>query len=853
MKNLTLQKIVDEVKGRTDIGEIVSGRLSLDRHSMALCPFHEEKTPSFHLNVKGQYFHCFGCGIGGDVFEFLMRIEGKTFIQVLKELAERVGIQILESAHGSSDEYLMSRTIRSVLSATAEFYHKSLTSDARSYLSGRGFADDLISRFRIGYALGGLRDYLLKEKGFSFEICVKAGVLREENGKVRDYFYERIIFPNIRRGEVVHLTGRCLEKSEPKYLHLPGRMECLYNEDALLESEVLICEGVPDCLSAIQAGYHAVAAFGTNQIREEHKGKFERCEAVYICMDGDKAGRRAAERIGEILSDKAIIVDLPEGTDVNEYLQNHSVEDFRSLLNSGRPYLDTELDRLKALPENKRDSGLQKFLPKLKYLAPFKRDRYRDRVCKELKLNKKTVDDQIDRAESPKQVTAAAVSAPMEPEFSNEEKHDALELLQDPRLLERLNGTLEQLGCVGEENNKIIVFLTLTSRILDRPINLIVKGDSSAGKSFLVEAVCRLFPEDQMLIFTTVTPKALYHRKEGMAHKALVIFERPGAEESDYSIRSMQSERKLVISMSVKNPDTQQWETVDHTVEGPIAYIETTTRSRLHDENETRCFEVFIDDSEEQTKRIQQVQRNGYSGGKRLSVPDLQPWIVAQQLLKPFPVIIPFVDLIEFPEKPLRVRRDLGRFLTLIATSAILHQYQRRKVIISGVEHIEASIEDYAIAYSLASVVLQSSIKQLSPNAEKLAKVISDLVAEEKLQSFTVRQLNDRVKRDIKTVKKYLKELVALGIVDQTKAVKGEAFEYAFVRLPDMCGNLLLQPDEVEKRFLERKPSNIGKPREMAIGEVNPPSISELTEPIQLGNKKTRVKVNLQTEGCPKR
>jgi DNA primase len=190
-----------------------------------------------------------------------------------------------------------------------------------------------------------LREHLIDKRKFPLDLCLKAGVLKKTaEGAVRDYFYHRVIFPNLKRGRVVHLSGRSLDEGqEPKYLHLPGEMRYLYNEDALSSKTVYIAEGIPDCLSAVQAGYSAVAILGSSNFKPEYLPKFSRCEAVYLCLDGDKAGEEGALRIGGLIGERARIVQLPTGLDLNDYFKDHRKEDFESLIASAKDIIKYEL------------------------------------------------------------------------------------------------------------------------------------------------------------------------------------------------------------------------------------------------------------------------------------------------------------------------------------------------------------------------------------------------------------------------------------------------------------------------------------------------------------------------------
>lgn len=350
MDDLAFEELVERVRERTDIVQIIGQRVPLDSHFKALCPFHSEKKPSFSVNPRGQYFHCFGCGVGGDVFKFLQLYEGRTFIDVLIELACELGIEVPFKVTEGNARIRELRTIEEVLTETAMFYHRSLTPEVKIYLRDeRGFTEETISRFLIGYARGGLREYLIDKRKFELDLCLRAGVVKAtEDGHIRDYFYNRVIFPNIKRGRVVHLSGRSLDGREPKYLHLPGEIRYLYNEDDLCNETVYIVEGITDCISAVQAGYPAVAILGSSNFKPEYLPRFSRCKSIYICLDGDRAGEEGARKIGGLIGERARIVRLPEGLDLNDYFKTHTGEEFKSLTASAMDVIEYELSLIPA-------------------------------------------------------------------------------------------------------------------------------------------------------------------------------------------------------------------------------------------------------------------------------------------------------------------------------------------------------------------------------------------------------------------------------------------------------------------------------------------------------------------------
>jgi len=369
MMDFDFNNLIEKVRAQTDIVQVIGSRIDLDHHNKASCPFHQERTPSFSVNAKEQYFHCFGCGAGGDVFKFLELYENKPFMDVLSELAGQAGIPLSTVTQEDKQRIEESRRIEDILKETATFYYQSITPEVKAYLTGkRGLTEDTISRFKIGYANGGLREYLIDKCKLPMNLCLKAGVLKEtDGGTARDYFYHRIIFPNLKRGRVVHLSGRSLDGQEPKYLHLPGQIRYLYNEDALSNKEVYIAEGIPDCLSAVQAGYPTVAVLGTSHFKPEYLSKFTRSETIYLCLDGDEAGKEGALKIGGLIGERARIIQLPEGVDLNDYLREHPMENFESLIRSAKDIIEYELNLIP--PDTDKTELPQRLEPILKKLA----------------------------------------------------------------------------------------------------------------------------------------------------------------------------------------------------------------------------------------------------------------------------------------------------------------------------------------------------------------------------------------------------------------------------------------------------------------------------------------------------
>lgn len=424
---------------------------------------------------------------------------------------------------------------------------------------------------------------------------------------------------------------------------------------------------------------------------------------------------------------------------------------------------------------------------------------------------------------------AAAVSANSKPTTEPEsimtdaERAEALALLRSPDLMDKIGQDMNALGYVGEDINKKLGYLIAVSRKLVEPLSAILISQSGAGKSGLATALEHLVPQEDVVFWSRLTPQALYYvEKDFLKRKLVVIEERSGSEAADYSIRALQSKHKLVQAVPIKDPATGTIRTKTMEVEGPAAFLETTTRLNINPENASRCFELYLDESQGQTSRVQAAQRStkttegltSRERGKRIE----QIHQNAQRLLEPIAVVIPYAEQLTFPTSWLRTRRDNLRLLNLIEAVAFLHQFQRpRKHLQTGGDYIEACVEDYAIAYSLASSVLGFGLDELRKPARDLLAImetkIKDQAQTQGVQpsaiSFTRREVRQWCGWPNHQVKLAMHELEELEYVEVERSQRGMKFNYRLVvdtdkRRAPMAG--LLTPVELYN-CLNQKPT----------------------------------------------
>jgi len=463
------------------------------------------------------------------------------------------------------------------------------------------------------------------------------------------------------------------------------------------------------------------------------------------------------------------------------------------------------LGRLRATVKVERGTAFH--VDTLDLYASRSRSEFEKRAAKVLGIEAGAVEEALlallVEAEKAAEEGESNAETPTRPTPTDAEREEALALLTRADLLDQVTKDVDALGFVGEETTKRLLYLVAISRKLPDPLSAIVLSQSGAGKSGLTEAIERLTPPEDVVLLTRLTPQSLYYTEPGFLDRKLVIVEeRYGSVEADYSIRVLQSRGKLIAAAPVKDPQTGNMRTKVFTVEARAAFIEATTADSVNHENATRCFELTMDESPEQTKRIHERQRlmrteRGLELRREAEAITRRHWN-AQRLLEPLPVVIPFADKLTFPSSWMRTRRDHARFLNLIEVSAFLHQHQREQR--GGA--IVASVEDYEVAYALAASVLAETLSDLRKPLREAYERIQGLSL--KGDGVSRREIREALGVPDSTVRRWLSELVALeylAVVEASKGGAGRAARYRVLDQPNRGAPLgLLTPSELRSR-----------------------------------------------------
>lgn len=414
---------IDELVMRSDIFSVISSYVELKKSGsgyVGLCPFHNEKTPSFRVDADKQLFHCFGCGAGGGVISFVMKIEHLEFLEAVEKLAQRAGMEMPEGTGDTAERQGRKRYIEMHRDAARFYYSVLSTPDgapALSYFSKRGLDVKTIKHFGLGFAPNEWDKLTkaLRNKGYKDEELIEAGLsVKNKNGRLYDRFRNRVMFPIIDvRGDVIGFGGRVMDDSVPKYLNSPETR--VFNKRLNLfalniakkdtSRKIILAEGYMDVISLHQAGFtNAVASLGTALTPDQAKLIKRYADTVYIAYDSDGAGVTATERAISILRSadlKINIIKFKGAKDPDEFIKKYGAEEFKSIIESAKNDSEFLLNGEKEKFNTDTDEGKAEYLKKAalqiaKLESPVERDIYISRVSSEMNISTEALKNQVE-------------------------------------------------------------------------------------------------------------------------------------------------------------------------------------------------------------------------------------------------------------------------------------------------------------------------------------------------------------------------------------------------------------------------------------------------------------------------
>ena len=432
-------------------------------------------------------------------------------------------------------------------------------------------------------------------------------------------------------------------------------------------------------------------------------------------------------------------------------------------------------------------------------------------------------------------------------ELEPEDRKAAFELLNDTDLLNRILSDFNQAGVVGEETNKLAGYLSCVSRKLDRPLAVIIQSSSAAGKSSLMESILALMPEEERVQYSAMTGQSLFYMGEtNLKNKILAISEEEGVSNASYALKLLQSEGEVTIASTGKDEATGNLVTKEYKVEGPVMLFLTTTAIDIDEELLNRCVVLTVNESREQTQAIHAAQRSRRTlqglENKLEKERVVQLHRNAQRLLKPLAVINPYADQLTFLDDKTRTRRDHEKYLTLIDSIALLHQYQREVKTIqhngSNIDYVEVTLGDIETANRLAHDILGRTLDELPPQTRKLLKQIQALVqgncktqgVEQRDFRFSRKSIRDFTQWSDGQLKIHCKRLEDMEYLLVHRGGRGHSIEYELLYTGDintdkaqMMG--LLDVEQLKKqRYDEQKSGQKVQKTASSQGQVRPKS-----------------------------
>ncbi|SDW37357.1 DNA primase [Tepidimicrobium xylanilyticum] len=417
------EELIERIHDTVDLIDVVSKYIQLKKtgsNYVGLCPFHNEKTPSFTISESKQLFHCFGCGEGGDVISFIMKIENLSFVEAVRFIAEQEGIPIMEKNPIDHKLKLQKDLLYEINREAAKFYYLNLgqNREALEYLGRRNLNKDIIKRFGLGYApdkWDSLKNYLIK-KGYEEEDIEKAGLIgkRKDNTGYYDKFRNRIMFPIIDgKGRVIGFGGRVLDQTMPKYLNSKDTLifikgNNLYGLNLIKRNfnlnKIILVEGYMDVISLYRNGIdYAVASLGTAFTSNQAKLLKRLNKEIYICYDSDNAGINATIKALNILDKEGLnpkVILLPKGHDPDDFINKMGLKEFEKLIDNAFNPIDYKILILRKKYNVNDIDGKIKFVKEVSVIlrninSPVEREIYIDKIAKEMEISEDAIKKEV--------------------------------------------------------------------------------------------------------------------------------------------------------------------------------------------------------------------------------------------------------------------------------------------------------------------------------------------------------------------------------------------------------------------------------------------------------------------------
>lgn len=856
------EKRIEHIKTNTDLVSLIRSRgVELKKNGKGYrgkCPFHEDNDPSLSVNPEQNLWNCFGCDAGGDAIRFIELYDNVSFNKAVESLTVFSKTPVSTNTNTKTKNSKAERTLpeeqtQQLLQRALAFYERNLGEEAQNYLSERHITDQaFLNRYSIGYSNGKLPD-TLPEKGDILEDLGTLGILNE-NGWER--FSSCLVVPVYdMEGNLTSLYGRSIKKGDKRHIFLPNRPTGLWNISIIRNySEIILVESILDGLSVAMAGFeNVISCQGTGGLLENDIRLLEEngVGKITVLFDGDEAGRKGVERLKKKISGIYLdIKTLPDDHDPNSYLVEYGAKQLSGFISRERsesqrqlePQIQeqsqsqtqkqkqkTSLTASQVQPEGftvtlglrcYRIMGLDKGSRKLKatvrleqggkihvdtldfYSARARRALAQD-ICRIFNEVPETIEGDITKLMTTCEQTQEmgeqqGLESPSTVEVLGRDKEEAEDFGKSTDLMGAILADFEACGLIGEEANKLLGYLAMTSRKLANPLSMLILSSSGAGKTALQDGITSLCPPEDLVKITSLSGKALFYKdRQSLKNKVLAIEEGDGADDAAYALRSLISNGVLISESTIKDLSTGRLTTMENRVEGPTSVFFTTTNPDTDPETASRFFVVGIDESREQTRKILAMQRKQQMidsrGFNNLATKIKNKHHNFQRLLQPVGVRNPYGEQLSYDDDRLQGRRDQPKYLQLIKAVAFLRQLQKETKREGESSFIEVDLEDIRIAGKLTGEVLGKSLDELSRPGRDLLMLLDEMVEETAKEclppmdehkpdrtniSFTRRDIREFTGWANARVHRYIKELVELEYILVDSGRNGSAYRY---------------------------------------------------------------------------
>ena len=385
--------------------------------------------------------------------------------------------------------------------------------------------------------------------------------------------------------------------------------------------------------------------------------------------------------------------------------------------------------------------------------------------------------DQIKKSEANTQIISKVLSA--------QERKDAENFLKSKPLMQLTGEMIGKSGMIGEESNRLLMYLIFTSRKLNQPLHIVSLGASGTGKTHLQEKVGELIPEEDKIEITVLSENAFYYfGQRELKNKLILIEDLDGAESSLYPLRELQSKKRISKTIAHKNTKGET-RTIHLVVEGPVSVSGCTTQEQIYEDNANRSFLIYLDESKEQDNRIMEYQRKLSAGKTNGEQEEAAQELMqnCQRILQPIKVINPFAELLSIPEEVLKPRRTNNHYLQFIEVITYYHQFQREPKVNeeTGEMYIETTLEDVAAANELLKEILLRKSDELTGACRNYLEAVKSYLEQENKKGFTNREIRKALKVYPSNQKRYNLSLTINYYIKQVKGKKGASYHYEIV------------------------------------------------------------------------